>query len=479
MVGRAGADDAIFGRVLGVDGRPAPGASVVLVEEDRPLTLTDAGLKPEAGSPRAEADGDGRFGLPRPGSRFALLATDRRGVVIRTAEELAGSPELTLRPWGRVAGTVQLGARPDADRTVVMNGGWGDGRLRVGFTLEVRADAQGRFAFDRVLPGLVIVARTGPSLGGMTSDLRWVDVEPGGSTEVVIGGIGRPVEGRLAFPEGTPAPHFTGGRAVLSRKLPAVPFPPESVTWPPERKLSWRLAWDKTPEGAAYLRGQNRHVAPVAPDGSFRVEDVPPGRYSLYVSLELRLPEAPPEASGRVVAQARRDVELPPIPGGGDRTDDVFRLDPVEAAVAAHAPEVGAPAPDFAIRSLDGKPLRLSDFRGRYVLLDFWTTWCGPCAEELPHLKTTFDMFGDGGRIAMIGLSLDDEPGPALRYAEARGMAWTQGFLGPWASSPVAASYDVQAIPAIWLIGPDGRVVARDLRGPAIRAAVAEALGRP
>ena len=86
MVGRAAADDAIVGRVLGVDERPSPGSAVVLVEEGRPLKLTDGHLGPEAPSSRADADADGRFRLPRSGVRFALLAMDHQGVAIRTAD---------------------------------------------------------------------------------------------------------------------------------------------------------------------------------------------------------------------------------------------------------------------------------------------------------------------------------------------------------------------------------------------------------
>jgi peroxiredoxin len=480
VLGRAeAADDPINGRVVGADGRPARGASVVLVQEGRPLTLTGGRLDPLFESPHAEAEADGRFRLARPAGRFALVAIDERGVAVRTAEEFATSPDLALRPWGRVSGTVRLGSRSDADRAVTMTNAWGDGSLSVNASRQTRADARGRFALDHVLPGLVIFARTGPSFGGLTSDLRWVDIEPGRTVTVDIGGVGRPVVGRVAFPKDVPAPQFTSGRAILGRALPPVPFPPESASWPAERKLAWRVAWDKTAEGDAHLRSQNRHVGPVASDGSFRVDDVPPGRYRLSVVLEQRLADAPPEAPARIAAQASVDVELPRTPGDADRSDEPFRLSPVTASVSARGPEVGEPAPDFTIQTLGDKPLRLSDFRGRYVLLDFWATWCVPCAEELPHLKATFDAFGAGGRFALIGLSLDDTPEPPRRYTESRGMAWTQGFLGSWASSPVTASYDVQAVPAIWLIGPDGRVVARNLHGPAIRTAVAKALDRP
>jgi hypothetical protein len=262
VVAPTAADDAIAGRVLGIDGRPATGAVVALVEEGRPLSVPGGRLDAASGSPRAEADREGRFRLPKPAGRYAVLALDARGVAIRTAGELAESPDVPLRPWARVVGTARLGARPDAGRSVSLRNGWEDAGLSVDLSAEARADARGRFAFDRAWPGLVVLARSGLAPGGMTSDLRWADVESGGSADVVVV-VGRPVEGRLDLPEGAPAPQFTSGRAVLARALPPIPLPPEWATWPAERKLAWRVAWDHTPEGAAHLRSQNRHVGAV------------------------------------------------------------------------------------------------------------------------------------------------------------------------------------------------------------------------
>jgi thiol-disulfide isomerase/thioredoxin len=140
--------------------------------------------------------------------------------------------------------------------------------------------------------------------------------------------------------------------------------------------------------------------------------------------------------------------------------------------------EVGDPAPPLSAMTLDGKPLKLEDYRGKYVLLDFWATWCAPCLAEIPQLKEIYESFARDGQLVMIGVSLDEKIDTPKRLVAAREIPWLQVFVDGATGGPVARAYGAQSIPAIFLIGPDGKVVAKDMRGDQIPKVVAKALGK-
>jgi AhpC/TSA family len=137
-------------------------------------------------------------------------------------------------------------------------------------------------------------------------------------------------------------------------------------------------------------------------------------------------------------------------------------------------PAVGAPAPPFTVKTVDGRPLSLGGLRGKYVLLHFWMPVFEWNFAQLEPIKAVVDRFGKDDRLALLGLCLASDPEGAARVIRARGITWPQTVLRDGLNDPIVQDYPQTGA---WLIGPDGKILARDLSGDKIEAAVAAALG--
>jgi thiol-disulfide isomerase/thioredoxin len=135
----------------------------------------------------------------------------------------------------------------------------------------------------------------------------------------------------------------------------------------------------------------------------------------------------------------------------------------------------GAKFPDFDEKDMEGKPLSISKFKGKVVLIDFWATWCGPCVRELPHVLNAYEKHHANG-FDIIGISLDKEEKAVAEFVKKHEMPWPQYFDGKGWQNKLAAKYGISSIPATYLLDGEGKIIDRDLRGDALEQAVAMAL---
>jgi RNA polymerase sigma factor (sigma-70 family) len=467
----------IKGVIRGPDGRPLADADVALSNSDNYARVKNGRLMFDltvGTATHMKTGPDGRYSF-RPQERpVAIVVAHVAGFGVRSPDPLAASFDVTLVPWGRIEGVLMIGKNFATNQKVSawLNKHSFDGRV----DYDTKTDARGRFVFERVTPGAITVYRyvdTPDHRGWIPSNPVFVDVNPGQTVRVEVGGSGRSVIGKLAIPQGFRLSDLVCGFSKLSTIRHKPRQPDDYPDYSREQQDAWYESFFKTAEGKKFHQDERAYAVDLGDEGAFRIEDVPAGQYVLTLPFRGRTSSDESE----LLALAQRDVTVPTMSGGrndepldlGTTRLDVFRL---------HNLRVGDLVPAITRNAADGRPLDLGALRGKFVLLDFWQTFRKESLADIPALKDTYEAFSRDSRFAMIGLSLDTEPDAPRRYAAYRKLAWEQRYLGTRGDlpDPVAAAFGVEGVPQVLLIGPDGRLVAKDLKGPEIKQAVARAL---
>ena len=437
------------GVVLRPDGRPAQGASLAPLGRRDALGNFDvqisngALVKKSSTAPVVETDASGHFRWTNAFQWSGVMVVHESGYAEVPTNKLGRAIAVHLQPWARIKGVAKTGTRPWTFQRIAI---W-DMRNQVYFDeswYKTTTDLEGRFSFDHVPPGewalhrdFIVSADSRQHEPAMS-----IRIAPGEVSRVVYGGLGRPVVGRVAVNDA------------------AVPITPALL-----RQNHFDRPID---EG----RGRELWIIGCETNGSFRLDNVKSGTYELYIGLK----DTDPNARS-LRGQVRMKVKVPEAAGGvsdealdlGTLTIDVHPEERVELGDFGEAP-------DFEIPTSDGGRVTLHSQRGKFVLLDFWATWCGPCIREIPNLKEVHKAFGRGPRLVLVGLNIDEKNDTWQKAVVAHKLEWIQGYAGPPTEGGVTTKYGVEGYPAIFLINPEGRIIAKNLRGKSIFAAVNKAL---
>lgn len=326
----------IAATVLTPDGLPAKEAKIAFGGSGTQITILNGDIVDRSTfATKLTVQAAGRFSIPGRDDRFDIVITHPTGFAHLSSADGPIPNQIILTPWARGEGSFRIGSKAASNVPLTINNRSGslsgDG-ARVIFGHEVTTGEDGRFVFQRVVPGMAEIGREFHISGrdGMTeitSRLSFtINFVAGKTTKIDLGGTGRPVIGKFAPPVGH-AGDVDWNFALIQMRVelqpPVRPEPPEGVRDRPEVYKAWWTAWLTTNEGRNWLAEdaaftERRHQFPsinasVGRDGTFRIDDVPPGRYLMDVHFTKR-------GAG---ALFQFPVDISPVDSGPNRPVDL------------------------------------------------------------------------------------------------------------------------------------------------------------
>ena len=443
------------------DGRPAAGARIwidLARNGGLALSCTSPGRYSGDGMGQAVVEKNGAFTLPAALPDAVVIFTGEEGLATTTIGEILRTHEARLQPWGRVEGVLKIAGEPRGDAHVFLSTLSWTPKLGLHLIYSTSTAPDGRFVFTDVPAGEYslsrhLTIRTGPIPADHPMPIV---VKAGETLTVEYSNSGRAVIGQALPDEPDLAVDWMNDHHTLTLKQPAMATVNSEDFATRKAYLEARERSYQSPERLPRARAARTYALGFEPDGSFRAEGVPPGTYELKIGV------TPPDynrefdlrdGTSQELGSLTREVVVPP----GDTPFDLGTL------VVAMKDRGNRTAPvNFEAQTLDGQPISLASFKGKYVVLAFWALGSDRSIRQLAQLRRWPTEVRQDRRLAFLTACVDDDAEAVRQTAEARGYPGTPTWLNPANLAKAAATFDVSTLPSLYLLDLNGRIIARN-----------------
>jgi beta-lactamase regulating signal transducer with metallopeptidase domain/protocatechuate 3,4-dioxygenase beta subunit len=465
--------------ILLPNGEPASGARLwaAAASGDGPLYSNTKGRFNGQRLLKAEADDGGRLDLPGIPATGWMIFTHPQGYLEAGAADLPADGTVRLGAYGAVEGRLLINGKPNSSETLSLTPlAWSPSlRLHVNYT--AGPDPDGRFRFPDIPPGQYKLYRWAlpkrRDTSGQTITETYqhpVTVVAGQTNEVEYYTPGRQILGQAVPSPANILVDWPWDVHTLTLKLPAVAGNggvnrEDYATFDAFQKANTESyaapgRWELARQARTYSLRIER-------DGTFGIDDVPPGTYELRIGVTKPNDDGQPNRFGRheELGSLIREVIVPP---GQEPLDLGSMVVPIQAdlltAGSVLPGEKAGPILALEARTLSGRKMNLSQFAGTNVLLVFWASWSERSLSQWPQLQELAGGSGDG-RLALVGVSLDDTLEDARRTVSGKRWKGTHVWVDAERRAQLTAAFEVSTLPGVYLVDAGGRIVARELEG--------------
>ncbi len=375
--------------------------------------------------------------------------------------ELVLSPEHTeigevlLQPYANVKGRLMQGDVPIGNEGIyfrpVVQRGLTEARFQDSFF--TKTDPEGNFDFGRLPPMLGYVsAYLGPwQESSLTSSQSApLDLQPGDHEQIVLGGKGATISGRVVA-QGRSDDKFSKQWSLnwLISRQAGVSLPPDATPLSiPATPGPVEGAWLKHTDFSSWLATKENHYVKLREDGFFRIHGVEPGDYDFVIQLYDQPAGCLAEAVGTRIVPITVTLE--------QARAGELDLTPIEVECLS-GPRPGSDMRAYQFIDATGQVVSVNELGGYHVLLHVWASWCGPCLASMPQLKVDIAQW-EAAKFIAVGINIDADKEQGEAIAKNLELNWAQNFVGD--NSDLARQLAISSVPAYYLIGPDGKLVA-------------------